>query len=212
MAGLNRLVVVGDDDLAERCRALLPQVEVIGPAESPDLADPVGAVGVIRTMLGAGRTPLTVVCPAIPGFTALTQVPGLPAQRCLVLAEGDVWPLSSVRVFVEALQMTYLPALEALPAALRSGPSPRGRGAARSSDSATAVRSAEPAPPPPPFAPADGAARLDPEPVHLPPTPLAPAEWATTGSPWDPIDAAPRTARPAYQPTDVLRPLRPSRG
>ncbi len=197
MARLTRLVVVGDDGLADRCRAMVPEFEVIGPAESPDLADPVGAVGAVRTMLGAGGAPLAVLCPAIPGFTALTQVDGLPPERCLVLAEGGVWPAPSVRSFADALQMTFLPALEALPKALGPGRPRRGW------ETAAPTRSPSP----------DAPARPDPGPVHLPPAPLPrPELGAARGSPGETVEAARPPAPPAYRPTDILRPLRPGPG
>lgn len=206
---MGQVVVVGGAELAERVRRLLPNFEVLGPDSEPLLEDPVTGLETVRSLVDSGAGPDSVVCAALPGFALFGQVPRLSPTRCFISPEGSVWPAETVRWMAEAVGMTVLPALEALPALLlgRSGPPlppPRGL---------TAV--VEPAAPPRPSAAAsspttapdyDWAAetpvQVPPPPVSLDPTPASPRPQV--------IDAGgpPQTA---YLPTDLLRPLRPRR-
>ena len=207
---MGQVVVVGSAELAERVRRLLPNFDVLGPDSEPELEDPVTSLETVRSLLDSGSSPDSLVCSALPGFALLGQVPRLSPSRCFVTTEGSAWPGETVRWMAEAVGMIVLPGLEALPAMLlgRSGPPPSPpRGL-------TAVVETAPAPPhppspasPPPAAPtydwaAETPVQVPPPPVSLDPTPGPAAPQV--------IDAGgpPQTA---YEPTDVLRPLRPRR-
>ncbi len=207
---MGQVVVVGGAELAERVRRLLPNFEVLGHDSEPELEDPVTALETVRSLLDSGSGPDSLVCSALPGFALLGQVPRLSPSRCFVTPEGSVWPGETVRWMAEAVGMIVLPALEALPAMLlgRSGtplPAPRGL---------TAVVEPAPAAPRPPSRarqapPAPTYDWASATPVQVPPPPVSLDPTPAPAAP-QVIDAGgpPQTA---YEPTDVLRPLRPRR-
>ena len=207
---MGQVVVVGGSELAERVRRLLPNFDVIGPDSEPELEDPVTSVEAVRSLLDSGSGPDSLVCSALPGFALLGQLSRLSPSRCFVIPEGSAWPEETVRWMAEAVGMVVLPALETLPAMLlgRSGPPlPPPRELTAVVEAAPAApRPPIPASAPPPAPTYDWAAET---PVQVPPPPVSLDPTPAPGAP-QVIDAGgpPQTA---YEPTDMLRPLRPRR-
>jgi|GEM_PF-4543026 hypothetical protein len=209
------VVVVGDQDLYQRTRQLLPNFQVIGLVDEPELADPVTSVGPIRSLVDSTNTPDAVICGGSPGFTVLSQISQLSPSRCYVYpSESAGWPSDTLRWIAEATGMSLLPHLESLPAAILA------RGAVPAGPVETALSSQ--APPPTSSSgrePDGGGSRTaggddyswaDATPVQVPPPPVSLDQEPIPGPP-QVIDAgpAPRAPETAYLPTDVLRPLRP---
>jgi hypothetical protein len=213
---LNSIVVVGDSELLQRARQLLPGFQVIGVTDEPDLGDPASSLGVIRALIETGRPPDSVVCAGVPGFTLLGQLHHYSAGRCFVDPAGSIWPPNTLRWIAEAAGMAVLPSLEAIPAALlgRAGPPP---GAVSDTEgfssplepagfggSIAKLETAEVSSRPPDYAWANEPA------VQVPPAPVLLDQEASDAAP-QVIDAG-RGAAPqltAYLPSDLLRQLRP---
>ncbi|MDA8332952.1 MAG: hypothetical protein M0027_17420 [Candidatus Dormibacteraeota bacterium] len=212
---MSLVVVVGDQDLYQRTRQLLPNFQVIGLVDEPELADPVTSVGPIRSLIDSTNTPDAVVSGGSPGFTVLSQIAQLSPSRCYVYpGEAAGWPPDTLRWIAEATGMSLLPQLESLPAAILA----RGAVPAGPAD--------PPLPAPPPQASTPTARKpdgrgvptagggdyswADATPVQVPPPPVSLDKDPVPGPP-QVIDAgpAPRAPETAYLPTDVLRPLRP---
>jgi hypothetical protein len=211
-------VVVGDSELLQRARKLLPGFQVIGVTDEPALGEPASSVGVIRALIETGRAPDAVVSSGVPGFTLLGQLHHYSAGRCFVDPAGSIWPPSTLRWIAEAAGMAVLPSLEAVPAALlgRAGPpggasdtkgltsplEPAGFGGsiAQLEEAAAAAVASRPQ---------DYAWASEP-PIQVPPAPVRLRQEASDRS-QQVIDAGrgPAPQLTAYLPTDLLRQLRP---
>ncbi|MHB8555345.1 MAG: hypothetical protein ACYDCB_06770, partial [Candidatus Dormibacteria bacterium] len=117
-ADVSSVVVVGDAELVQRARQLLPSFEIMGVTERPELGDPVTSLATIRHLIEGGHAPDAVVFAAVPGFTLLSQLPHFSASRCFVHPGATIWPAATLRWMIEATGMTLIPSLEALPVAL----------------------------------------------------------------------------------------------
>ena len=206
------MVVVGDVELLQRARQLLPSFEVRGVSDDPDLGDPITSLAVIRSMIERGHSPDAVICAGGPGFTLLSQLPHFSASRCFVHPGATIWPPATLQWMAEATGMTLIANLEALPVALlgRGGlseavpegdafPAPRSRPEADSPDA-----QGDPTPGSPDYEWANET------PVQVPPAPVSLDREPARSEP-QVIDAgpAPTPQETAYLPTDLLRPLRP---
>jgi len=207
------VVVVGDVELVERARRLLPNFEVRGVTEDPELGDPITSLAVVRSLIESGHSPDAVVCAGVPGFTLLSQLPHFSASRCFVHPGSTIWPPATLQWMAEATGMTLIPNLEALPVALL------GRGGL-----SEAASEGEGLPPPrtrpgaelaaaPGEAPRPGYEWANETPVQVPPAPVLLDSEPARSEP-QVIDAgpAPGPQETAYLPTDLLRPLRPRSG
>jgi hypothetical protein len=215
---LNSIVVVGDSELLQRARQLLPGFQVIGVTDEPDLGDPASSLGVIRALIETGRAPDAVVCAAVPSFTLLGQLHHYSAGRCFVDPTGSIWPPNTLRWIVEGAGMAVLPSLEAIPAALLGRAGPPGA----ISDSESFSSPLEPAGFRGGIAHLDGAGAAEitsrPQdyawasepPIQVPPAPVLLGQEAPDPS-LQVIDAGtgPAPQQTAYLPTDLLRQLRP---
>lgn len=205
------LVVVGDAELLQHARRLLPNFEIRGIADNPELSDPITSLAVIRGLIEGGHSPDAVVCAGVPGFTLLSQLPHYSASRCFVHPGATIWPPATLQWITEATGMTLIPNLEALPVALlgRGGlsdaasPEPEGFPSPRAgADPAAARREQSPR--------SQGYEWADETPVQVPPAPVSLDREPARSEP-QVIDAgpAPTPQQTAYLPTDLLRPLRP---
>jgi len=206
------VVVVGDVELLQRARRLLPSFEIRGVTDEPKLGDPITSLAVIRSLIESGHSPDAVVCAGGPGFTLLSQLPHFSASRCFVHPGATIWPPATLQWMAEATGMTLIANLEALPVALlgRGGlseaaqqgdgfPAPPSRADV---DSADAESESGPGGP--------GYDWAKETPVQVPPAPVSLDREPARLEP-QVIDAgpAPSPQETAYLPTDLLRPLRP---
>jgi hypothetical protein len=218
---LNSIVVVGDSELLQRARQLLPGFQVIGITDEPDLGDPASSLGLIRALIETGRAPDAVICAGVPSFTLLGQLHHYSAGRCFVDAAGSIWPPNTLRWIAEAAGMAVLPSLEAIPAALlgRAGPPGAITGITGNEGSSSSLElagfgggiaqregagAAEVASPPHDYAWASE------PPIQVPPAPVQLRQEEPDPS-RQVIDAGMGAApqQTAYLPTDLLRQLRP---
>ncbi|MHB1501061.1 MAG: hypothetical protein ACYCYK_07840 [Candidatus Dormibacteria bacterium] len=219
---MSAVVVVGDAELELSTRQLLPNYQVMGIGQDPELGDPITSVAVLRALIETANPPDAVVCGGAPGFTILSQLPHFPPSRCYVCPGSSAgWPAETMRWIAEATGMTLLPQLESLPAAIlaRGAPSsPRQQEV--SSAGPTAQRQLQPAPTAtgaasatPPASPRErDFSWADATPVQVPPPPVSLDTQPVSLAPQI-IDAGPSPAlRSAYLPRDLLRPLRPRSG
>ncbi|HVA21627.1 MAG TPA: hypothetical protein VNN74_05990 [Candidatus Micrarchaeia archaeon] len=229
------VVVVGDRQLARAVARLIPAATILDAEQEPDLREPATAVPVIRRRMEDGATPAAVVCDARPGFSVLAGVTGFPAHRCLVVGAESPFPAGTVRSLVEAAGMTFLAALDGLPAFL-AGRGPGLSGADRGRVRATppgrepagagtgvdgwAAAGSDPAPGAAPGPPPESFSWAAMTPVQVPPAapagaaPAAPATVVEAGVAPRAGEGAPAAGArahglPAYGPADPLRPMRP---
>lgn len=206
---MGAVIVVGDAELQRRTRQLLPNFEVLGVAEDPDYGDPITSVARLRSLIERADPPDAVVCSGSPGFTVLGQLPHFPANRCFIHpGNASNWPLETLGWMAEATGMVLLPNLESLPAAILA----RGMQVApRTKDAPVAPATSRPAGDREQSSRAPDFAWADTTPVQVPPPPVSLDPEPVPQAP-QVIDAGSTPSRPAYLPTDLLRPLRPRTG
>ncbi len=225
---MNTLIVVGESELAGKVTQLLPNFRVVGVEEDNDLGDAATSLAAIGNLIEEGQTPQAVLCTGSPGFSILSQLRKFPPSRCYVVADSSPWPAPTLACLVEAAGMTMLSALDRLPVALlgktvegvrRPGrgeiPAPRG---INSEEAVSRIRSAQaqsrehpPASGPPAAADFTWA---DETPVQVPPPPVSLDEQLEPVALVLEANGNGHADAPfglAYTPTDLLRPLRPSR-
>ncbi len=224
---MNTLVVVGEPGLARRAAELVPSYQVMGAEQDADLADPSSGLVRIGSMLDRGNVPTAVLCSASPGFSALSQLRRYPPNRCYVFPGDSPWPLTTLQCLVEATGMTLLEDIESLPVALggrtvegvhRPGYEviPTGSGI-EVEEAVVRLKAAQAQEASQPRAGgrgggADDFGWADATPIQVPPAPVSLDGELAHVNPRVVIDVSDPpaiSAGPAYQPTDLLRALRP---